>query len=95
MCKACEKTSESSEMPGNGITKDDQDVSDEPSPLLHDPLITEAINMFNATFKKPKRHWAGMRRARLPIKMIRGSFLEVCTSRGLSQPMHFSRLIVL
>jgi hypothetical protein len=53
MCKACEKTSESSEMPGNGITKDDQDVSDDPSPLLHDPLITEAINMFNATVKKP------------------------------------------
>jgi hypothetical protein len=35
-------------MPVNGITKDDRDVSDDPSPLLRDPLITEAINMFNA-----------------------------------------------
>jgi BT4734-like, N-terminal domain len=51
--KAREKTSETSEMLGNGITKDDQDVSDDPSPQLHDPLITEAINMFNATVKKP------------------------------------------
>src|SRR4029450_13389292 len=29
ICKACEKTSESSEMPSNGITKDDQDVLDD------------------------------------------------------------------
>jgi BT4734-like, N-terminal domain len=52
ICKGCEQTSESSEMSGYGITKDDQDVSDDPSPLLHDPLITGAINMFNATVKK-------------------------------------------
>jgi hypothetical protein len=63
MYQACEKTSESSEMPGNGITKDDQDVSDEPSPLLHDPLITEAINRVNATVKKPNGIGEGMRRA--------------------------------
>jgi hypothetical protein len=53
ICKACEKTSESSEMPSNGITKDDQDVLDDPSRLLHDPLITEAINIFNATVGEP------------------------------------------
>jgi hypothetical protein len=35
MCKACEKTSGSSETSGNGITQDDQDVSDDPSLLLH------------------------------------------------------------
>jgi hypothetical protein len=50
MCKACEKTSASS---ANCAEKDVQDVSGDLSPLLHDPLITEAINMFNATVKKP------------------------------------------
>jgi hypothetical protein len=39
LCKACEKTSESSETPGNGRTKDDQDVSDDLSPPLHNSRV--------------------------------------------------------
>jgi hypothetical protein len=52
LSKAREKTSETSASSANCAKKDVQDVSDDPSPLLHDPLITEAINMFNATVKK-------------------------------------------
>jgi hypothetical protein len=89
MCKACGKTSESSEMPGNGIIKDDQDVSDDPSPLLHDPLITEAINRFKRNGQETKRHWAGMRRARLPIK-IDARVLP----RGLGGPRVESTVVV-
>jgi hypothetical protein len=39
LCKAREKTSETSEMPGNGTPKDDQDVSDDLSPALHDSRL--------------------------------------------------------
>src|SRR5262245_28679336 len=56
LCKAREKTSETSASSENYAEKDVQDVSDDPSPPLHDPLITEAINMFNATVGEPKRH---------------------------------------
>jgi hypothetical protein len=39
LCKAREKTSESSETSGYGTTKDDQDVSDDPSPRLHEMAL--------------------------------------------------------
>jgi hypothetical protein len=37
--KAREKTSGTSETPSNGTTKDDQDVSDDLSPALHDSRL--------------------------------------------------------